>query len=58
MFLEEYKLGIDDLHRDVGQKYLLCQARKAPSAALFIRLCSEFPKHEAGFLTATGEYYS
>ncbi|KAH8177401.1 rox3 mediator complex subunit domain-containing protein [Sarocladium implicatum] len=26
MFLEEYKLGIDDLHRDVGQKYLLCQA--------------------------------
>lgn len=42
MFLEEYKLGIDDLHRDVGQKYLLCQARKAPSAALFLRLCPLF----------------
>lgn len=31
MYLEEYKLGIDDLHRDVGTKYLLCQA---PHAAL------------------------
>lgn len=27
MYLEDgYKLGIDDLHRDVGPKYLLCQA--------------------------------
>jgi hypothetical protein len=41
MYLEDgYKLGIDDLHRDVGQKYLLCQSRKAPLAALFLRLIS------------------
>ena len=33
--LEERKLGIDDLHCDVGVKYLLCQTRKAPSSALF-----------------------
>lgn len=33
--LEESKLGIEDLHLDVGKKYLLCQARKTPSAALF-----------------------
>lgn len=33
--LEDRKLGIEDLHRDVGQKYLLCQTRKTPSAALF-----------------------
>ena len=35
LHLEESKPGIEDLHRDVGEKYLLCQTRKAPSAALF-----------------------
>lgn len=33
--LEESKLGIEDLHLDVGKKYLLCQTRKTPFAALF-----------------------
>jgi hypothetical protein len=28
--LEDSKLGINDLHYDVGIKYLLCQSRKAP----------------------------
>lgn len=34
MHLEGHRLGIEDLHLDVGAKYLLCQARKAPSATL------------------------
>lgn len=33
--LEESKLGIEDLHLDVGKKYLLCQTRKTPFAVLF-----------------------
>lgn len=33
--LEESKLGIEDLHLDVGKKYLLCQTRKTPLAAFF-----------------------
>lgn len=32
--VEESKLGIEDLHLDVGKKYLLCQTRKAPCTAL------------------------
>ncbi|KAK3494057.1 Rox3 mediator complex subunit-domain-containing protein [Neurospora crassa] len=28
--IEDRKLGIDDLHLDVGEKYLLCRSRKAP----------------------------
>lgn len=28
MHLEDRKLGIEDLHLDVGEKYLLCQTRK------------------------------
>jgi hypothetical protein len=28
---EGSRLGIEDLHLDVGEKYLLCQTRKAPS---------------------------
>ena len=30
LHLEDSKLGIEDLHLDVGEKYLLCQTRKAP----------------------------
>lgn len=26
--VEDHKLGIEDLHRDVGHKYLVCQTRK------------------------------
>lgn len=33
--VEESKLGIEDLHLDVGKKYLLCQTRKTPFIALF-----------------------
>jgi hypothetical protein len=33
--VEESKLGIEDLHLDVGKKYLLCQTRKTPFTALF-----------------------
>lgn len=32
--VEESKLGIEDLHLDVGKKYLLCQTRKTPFTAL------------------------
>lgn len=32
--VDDYKLAIEDLHRDVGHKYLLLQSRKTPSAAL------------------------
>ena len=28
--VEDRKFGIDDLHLDVGEKYLLCRTRKAP----------------------------
>lgn len=28
--VEDRNLGIDDLHLDVGEKYLLCRTRKAP----------------------------
>jgi hypothetical protein len=28
--IEDRKLGIEDLHLDVGEKYLLCRTRKAP----------------------------
>jgi DNA-binding Lrp family transcriptional regulator len=28
--IEDRKLGIEDLHMDVGEKYLLCKTRKAP----------------------------
>jgi len=28
--IEESKFGIDDLHMDVGEKYLLCKSRKDP----------------------------
>ena len=34
MHFEDSKLGIEDLHLDVGPKYLLCQTRKDPRAAL------------------------
>lgn len=30
--VEDHKLGIDDLHVDVGAKYLLCEKRKPPRA--------------------------
>lgn len=33
--LENQGLMIEDLHLDVGSKYLLCQKRKTPFAALF-----------------------
>lgn len=32
--IEDSRLGIDDLHLDVGEKYLLCRTRKTP---LFIK---------------------
>lgn len=32
--VDDYKIAIEDLHRDVGHKYLLLQSRKTPSAAL------------------------
>lgn len=38
MHLEDSRLGIEDLHLDVGEKYLLCKTRKAPSADLFLFL--------------------
>jgi len=28
--LEQNSLGIEDLHQDVGEKFLLCKTRKAP----------------------------
>lgn len=37
--VEDYKLGIDDLHVDVGPKYLLCQKRK-PLRATALPFCS------------------
>lgn len=41
--LEESKLGIEDLHLDVGKKYLLCQTRKTPFAVLFPLLLAPPP---------------
>ena len=49
--LEDRKLGIEDLHRDVGQKYLLCQTRKTPSAALFSLLV------RSGIATVVGSFW-
>ncbi|KAM4056224.1 rox3 mediator complex subunit [Hirsutella rhossiliensis] len=37
MLLEDRKLGIENLHLDVGKKYLLCQTPTTPSAALAAR---------------------
>ena len=36
MHLEESRSSVDDLHLNVGAKYLLCQTRKPPFAALFL----------------------
>jgi hypothetical protein len=30
--VEDRRLGIEDLHLDVGKKYLLCRTRKAPDS--------------------------
>lgn len=30
IYLGDHRLDIDDLHVDVGEKYLLCQMRKTP----------------------------
>ena len=42
--VEDRRLGIEDLHLDVGKKYLLCRTRKAPTSLayhlLLQRLCS------------------
>ena len=35
MDLGDHKFGMDELHLDVGPKYLFCQTRKAPLTALF-----------------------
>ena len=40
MHLEDRKLGIEDLHLDVGEKYLLCQTRKTALSSL----CSSRPR--------------
>jgi hypothetical protein len=32
--IEESKFGIEDLHLDVGTKYLLCRSRKTPFMAM------------------------
>lgn len=29
--VEDHRLGLEDLHLDVGEKYLLCRTRKAPA---------------------------
>jgi hypothetical protein len=34
--LEGHRLGVEDLHLDVGDKYLLCQIRKTTFAALLL----------------------
>jgi hypothetical protein len=42
--VEDRRLGIEDLHLDVGKKYLLCRTRKAPNSLSLIfleRMCSE-----------------
>lgn len=31
--VEDRRLGIEDLHLDVGKKYLLCRTRKAPTSS-------------------------
>jgi len=36
--LEQNRLGIEDLHQDVGEKYLLCKTRKAPFTPQDLRL--------------------
>lgn len=46
--LEDCKLGIEGLHLDVGEKYLLCQTRKTLTSALFSLLSG------AGILTVAG----
>jgi hypothetical protein len=49
--LEDRKLGIADLHQDVGHKYLLCQTRKTPfycSLSRLVALC------QGGIPTVTG----
>lgn len=43
--VEDRSLGIEDLHLDVGKKYLLCRTRKAPNSLtslIFLEhMCSE-----------------
>lgn len=43
--IEDSKTGIEALHLDVGDKYLLCQTRKAPFAGSchFCRLSCQIP---------------
>lgn len=45
---EGSRLGIEDLHLDVGEKYLLCQTRKAPS----------YPSPSPPHLDATALFFS
>lgn len=48
--IEDRRLGIEDLHLDVGEKYLLCRTRKAPftpaSPSLCRFECLLFPSRE------------
>lgn len=48
------KLGIEDLHLDVGEKYLLCRTRKAPFCHFFASAARylELSHREAGLLEA------
>lgn len=40
--VEDRNLGIDDLHMDVGEKYLLCRTRKTP----FYTTCLQQPQQQ------------
>lgn len=44
-YIEDSRIGIEDLHLDVGQKYLLCQTRKAPSAYRISPFSSPLPHY-------------
>jgi len=43
--VEDRRLGIEDLHLNVGKKYLLCRTRKAPNSLtspnFMERMCSD-----------------
>lgn len=48
--LDDCKLGIEDLHRDVGKKYLLCQSRKTLLCCSLLTL----PLGKRGISTVAG----
>lgn len=48
--IEDRRLGIENLHMDVGEKYLLCRTRKAS----LLRTCTYLPRIPGSVIVGAG----